>query len=92
MIFYHLKLYGLVIKNWTCKDIPVSASDFVPSRLLIDQLCISIFQCCAFLDVHLTRQRGLKMAIIGSDAHEFYKLVSIILIYLKMLVYVGNVI
>ena len=27
-----------------CKDIPVSASDFVPSRLLIDQLCISIFQ------------------------------------------------
>jgi hypothetical protein len=34
----------LVVKNWTCKDIPVSASDFVPSRLLIDQLCISIFQ------------------------------------------------
>jgi hypothetical protein len=29
-------------------------------------------------------QRGLKMAIIGSDAPEFYKLVSIILIYLKM--------
>jgi hypothetical protein len=42
--------------------------------------------------VHLTRQRGLKMAIIGSDAPEFYKLVSIILIYLKMPVYVGNVI
>ena len=49
-------------------------------------------QCCACLDVHLTRQRGLKMAIIGSDAPEFYKLVSIILIYLKMPVYVGNVI
>ena len=64
------KIYGLVVKNWTCKDIPISASDFVPSRLLIDQLCISIFQCCAFLDVHLTRQRGLKMAIIGSDAPE----------------------
>ena len=44
MMFQHLKLYGLVVKNWTCKDIPVSASDFVPSRLLIDQLCISIFQ------------------------------------------------
>jgi hypothetical protein len=27
--------------------------------------------------VHLTRQRGLKMAIIGSDAPEFYKLVDI---------------
>ena len=49
-------------------------------------------QCCACLDVHLTRQGGLKMAIIGSDAPEFYKLVSIILIYLKMPVYVGNVI
>jgi hypothetical protein len=35
---------------------------------------------------------GLKMAIIGSDAPEFYKLVLIILIYLKMPVYVGNVI
>jgi hypothetical protein len=35
---------------------------------------------------------GLKMAIIGSDAPEFYKLVSIVLIYLKMPVYVGNVI
>ena len=33
-----------MVKNWTYKDIPVSASDFVPSRLLIDQLCISIFQ------------------------------------------------
>jgi hypothetical protein len=33
-----------IINTWTCKDIPVSASDFVPSRLLIDQLCISIFQ------------------------------------------------
>ena len=30
------------------------------------------------------------MAIISSDAPEFYKLVSIILIYLKMPVYVGN--
>ena len=47
-------------------------------------------QYCACLDVHLTRQRGLKMAIIGSDAPEFYKLVSIIVIYLKMPVYVGN--
>jgi hypothetical protein len=37
--------------------------------------------------LHLTKQRGLKMAIIGSDAPEFYKLVSIILIYLKMPVY-----
>ncbi|CAB9540338.1 hypothetical protein BROOK1789B_1189 [Bathymodiolus brooksi thiotrophic gill symbiont] len=62
-----------IFKLTSCKDIPVSASDFVPSRLLIDQLC-------------------LKMAIIGSDAPEFYKLVSIILIYLKMPVYVGNVI
>jgi hypothetical protein len=43
-------------------------------------------------DLHLTKQRGLKIAIIGSDAPEFYKLVSIILIYLKMPVYVGNVI
>jgi hypothetical protein len=31
-------------KKSEAEDIPVSASDFVPSRLLIDQLCISIFQ------------------------------------------------
>ena len=61
-------------------------------KLLMIFFLFLFCQCCACLDVHLIRQRGLKMAIIGSDAPEFYKLVSIILIYLKMPVYVGNVI
>ena len=55
------------------------------SFFILSVLCLP---GCAFNK----RQRGLKMAIIGSDAPEFYKLVSIILIYLKMPVYVGNVV
>ena len=54
------------------------------SFFILSVLCLP---GCAF-----NKAKGFENGYYWSDAPEFYKLVSIILIYLKMPVYVGKVI